>query len=109
MDVQIGGGYIQIETTTARTVVELVPASGPKQAPAERPEGPGVTLNQFGKGKAIYAAPALFEAYFQDDTSALSKLAAWMLERVYPRAARSIEAENAPPNVEGLLHGSRAQ
>lgn len=63
MDVQIGGGYTQIETTSARTLIELVPASGPKHAPGGKAEGPGVTINQFGQGKAIYAAPALFEAY----------------------------------------------
>jgi hypothetical protein len=100
MDVQIGGGYVQIGTTTARTLIELVPASGPKHAPGGKPEGPGVTLNQFGKGKAIYAAPSLFEAYFQEDTSALGKLAAWMLQSVYPMMARSILLENAPLNVE---------
>jgi len=100
MDVQVGGGYTQIETTTARTLIELVPASSPKQAPGGKPEGPGVTLNQFGRGKAIYAAPALFEAYFQDDTSMLRKLTAWMLQSVYPIGTRSIVLENAPPNVE---------
>ena len=74
----------QIETTTARTLIELVPASGPKHAPGGKPEGPGITINQFGKGKAIYAATSLFEAYCQEDTSALGKLAAWMLQLVYP-------------------------
>jgi hypothetical protein len=100
MDVQIAGGYTQIETTSARRLIELVPASGPKHAPGGKPEGPGVTLHQFGGGKAIYAAPALFEAYFQEDTPALRKLAAWMLQLVYPIAARSIVLENAPLNVE---------
>jgi hypothetical protein len=100
MDVQVGGGYTQIETTTARTLIELIPASSPKQAPGGKPEGPGITLNQFGRGKAIYAAPSLFEAYFQDDTSMLRRLAAWMLQSVYPIGTRSIVLENAPPNVE---------
>jgi hypothetical protein len=59
-----------------------------------------VTLHQFGRGKAIYAAPALFEAYFQEDTPALCKLAAWMVQLVHPIAARSIVLENAPLNVE---------
>jgi Hypothetical glycosyl hydrolase 6/Beta-galactosidase trimerisation domain len=108
MDVQVGGGYAQIETTTARTLIELVPASGSKQAPGGKSEGPGITLNQFGRGRAIYAAPSLFEAYFHDDTSMLRKLAAWMLQSVYPIEARSIVLENAPLNVE-LAYTSRGR
>ena len=101
-DTEVRGGYEQIATTTARTLLDLVPASGPKNAPSGKAEGPGVTLNQFGKGKALYAAAHLLEAYYQDDTAALGKLAAWMLEQVYPRTARSIALENAPLNVEAV-------
>jgi len=100
MDVQVRGGYARIEATTAKTLMDLVPATGPKLSPADEPQGPGVTLNRFGKGQAIYCAAPLFGAYHQDGASVLRKLAAWMLQQVHPPEARSIVVENAPLNVE---------
>ncbi|HEY3454159.1 MAG TPA: alpha-amylase family protein [Bryobacteraceae bacterium] len=101
-DTEVRGGYEHAATTSARTLIELIPAVGPKNAHGGKPAGPGVTINQFGKGRAIYASAHLFEAYFQDDTAALGKLAAWMLEQVYPRTARSLVLENAPLNIEAV-------
>ena len=100
--IEVRGGYEQIATTSARTLIELIPAVGPKNALDGKPVGPGVTLNRFGKGQAIYAAAHLFEAYFQDDTAAVGRLAAWMLEQVYPRTARRLVLENVPLNVEAV-------
>jgi hypothetical protein len=106
MDVQVRAGYLRIQATTAKTLLDLVPSAGPKQAPAEAPEGPGITLNQFGKGQAIYCALPLFGAYYQEGTATLRKLAAWMLQNVYPAASRSIILENAPLNVEVSYNSS---
>jgi hypothetical protein len=104
MDVQIPAGYVRVKTTTARTLLELVPPyEGIAQGtppPALETEGPGVTFNSYGKGKAIYCAPKLFTAYFTADTPVLRKLALWMLDRVYPVQERTIELANAPVNVE---------
>ena len=104
MDVQIMGPYARIETTTARTLMELVPPfEGIKNGtppPALDPECPGVTINVFGKGKAIYCASQLFDAYYKTSTPVLRKLALWMLGQVYPDSARSIVCGGAPINVE---------
>lgn len=78
MDVQVRGSYCRVQA----------------------PEDPGVTRNQFGQGKAIYCALPLFEAYHQEGTPVLRKLAAWMLHLVHPPAARSIVLDNAPLTVE---------
>jgi len=104
MDVQVSGGYLRVEATTAKTLLELVPPSGPKQAPGGLPDGWGVTINQFGKGKALYCAARLFAAYQQDGTPVLRKLAAWMLHMTHPPAARAVVLENAPLNIEMTLN-----
>jgi hypothetical protein len=100
MDVQLNGGYARIRTTTAKSLLELVPPTGPKQAPGGAPEGPGVTLNQFGEGRAIYCAARLFAGYQQDGTPVLGKLARWIFGVVHPAERRAILLENAPLNVE---------
>ena len=100
MDVQVNGGHPRIRTTTASQLLPLVPAIGAKQAPADEPEGPAVTVNRFGRGRALYCALPIFRAYHQDGTPVLRKLAAWMLEQVHPAEARSLLLENAPVNVE---------
>jgi len=107
MDVQVRGGYPRIQGSTAKTLMDLVPAAGPKMAPAEEPQGPGVTLNRFGKGQAIYCAAPLFSAYHLEGTPVLRKLAAWMLQLVHPLEARGIVLENAPLNVE-VSYNSRS-
>ena len=104
MDIQVGGKYTRVRTTTARTLLELVPPyEGLRTGtppPAESPDGPGVTVNSYGRGKALYCAPQLFDAYYRVDTPVLRKLALWMLEQVYPAAGRSIMCEDTPINVE---------
>lgn len=99
MDIQVNGPYQRIAVDTATALVDLVPP-GTRQAPAERPEGPAITINQFGKGQAMYCAAPLFTAYHQDGTPVLRKLALWMLERVLPHEKRQIRLENAPLSVE---------
>ena len=75
MDIQVKGNYVRVKTTTAKTLLELVPPyEGIKRGsppPALASEGPGITVNSFGKGKAIYCAPKLFNAYFSEDTPVL--------------------------------------
>ena len=104
MDIQAGGAYTRIETTTARTILELVPPfqdiKGGTPPPAEAPEGPGVTVNQYGRGKALYCAAELFGAYFDKDTPVMRKLASWALSLVCPEDSRMIVLENTPINVE---------
>ena len=100
MDIQVNGNYVRIKTTTAKTLLELVPTFKGKRAPAEFPEGPGVTINSYGKGKAIYCAPALFDAYYSVNTPVLRKLSLWMLDQVYPNNTRTIVLEKTPINVE---------
>ena len=104
MDVQAPGGYLRIETTAAKSLIDLVPPTGPKQAPGGAPSGPGVTLNQFGQGKAIYCAVRLFAGYHQEGTPVLRKLAAWMLHLAHPPEHRAILVDNAPADVEVTLN-----
>ncbi|HLK64089.1 MAG TPA: alpha-amylase family protein [Bryobacteraceae bacterium] len=103
MDVQISGGYTRVQCSTANTLLEVVPPAGPKQAPAAAADGPGLTLNQFGDGKAIYCAARLFSTYHQDGTPVLRKLAAWMLDGVHPPSQRAMVLEKAPLNLEATL------
>ena len=97
-DIPVAGKYVRVETTTAKTLVELVPPYG--RAPGEFSEGPGITVNSFGKGKALYCASGLFAGYYKEDTPLLRKLALWMLDIVYPVASRTIALDNTPINVE---------
>lgn len=102
MDVEAGGSYTQIAVTSAKKLLDLVPPyKGTKGGPPdESPEGPGVTINTYGKGKVLYCAADLFGGYFDKDTPNMRKLAAWMLEQVYPFGSRLIVLENTPINVE---------
>ncbi|MFC1574242.1 beta-galactosidase trimerization domain-containing protein [Candidatus Latescibacterota bacterium] len=110
-DTAVAGPYTRIQTTTAQTLIELVPPyegiMNGTPPPAEVPEGPGVTLNNYGKGKAIYCASELFCGYYIKDTPVLRKLAHWMLGLVYPEEARTIVAENTPVNVEMFYNHRR--
>lgn len=104
MDVQVIGKYTRIKTASAETLLELVPPyEGIKTGtppPALVPEGPGVTINSYGKGKAIYCAAQLFDSYYKESTPVLRKLALWMLGLIYPEKSRSIVFDNTPVNVE---------
>ena len=104
MDIQVIGNYARVKTTTAKTLLELVPPyEGIKTGtppPSLTSEGPGVTINSYGKGKAIYCAPKLFDAFYRADTPVLRKLALWMLGQIYPVESRTIVLENTPINVE---------
>ena len=104
MDIQVMGNYTKVRTTTARTLVELVPPyeniKTGTPPPALLPEGPGITINSYGKGKAVYCAAKLFDSYYKESTPVQRKLALWMLEQVYPYESRSIVLENTPVNVE---------
>ena len=100
MDLLVAGDHCRIQTTSAKSLVDLIPPTGPKQAPGGAPEGPGITLNEFGQGKAIYCAVRLFAGYHQEGTPVLRRLAAWMLHQALPPARRAILFENAPLNVE---------
>ena len=97
-DIPVPGKYIRVETTTAKTQVELVPSN--RGAPTELSEGPGIMVNSYGKGKAIYCASGLFAGYYIHDIPLLRKLSLWMLDTVYPVASRTITLENTPINVE---------
>ncbi|MCE5249332.1 beta-galactosidase trimerization domain-containing protein [bacterium] len=104
MDIQVMGPYGRVKTTTAKTLIELVPPfEGIKNGtppPALSPEGPGVTVNMYGKGRAVYCAAKLFDSYYRESTPVQRKLGLWMLEQVYPPEARTIVLENTPVNVE---------
>jgi hypothetical protein len=103
-DIQVMGNYMRVKTTTAKTLLELVPPYEGKKTgtppPAERTEGPGVTINSYGKGTAIYCSSRLFEAYHREDTPNLRKLGLWLLNLAYPEDRRTIVLENTPINVE---------
>ena len=103
-DIPVVGNYVRVKTTTAKTLLELVgPYEGIKTGnppPAVTAEGPGVTINSYGKGKAIYCAAKLFDAYYKEDMPLLRKLGLWMLNLVYPQDSRTIILEDAPINVE---------
>lgn len=104
MDVQVMGKYVRIKTTTAQVLLELVPPyEGIKTGtppPALTSEGPGLTINSYGKGKVVYCASPLFTAYYTKNTPVLRKLALWMLDQIYPNESRPIILENTPINVE---------
>ena len=104
MDVLISGGYSKIDVASATTLLGLVPPEGPKQSPAATAAGPGVTINRFGEGTAIYCAARVFTAYYQDGTPVLRKLAQWMLHQALPPERRAVLLENAPLNVEMTLN-----
>ncbi|MFC1693720.1 beta-galactosidase trimerization domain-containing protein [Candidatus Latescibacterota bacterium] len=108
MDIQVMGRYAMVKPTTAQTLLELVPPyEGIKNGsppPARETQGPGVTLNTYGKGKAIYCAAKLFSSYYTEDTPVLRKLALWLLNEVYPSDARTIFFEQTPSNVEVFLN-----
>jgi hypothetical protein len=108
MDVEAGGSYTRIALTTARKLLDLVPPyRGTRGGPPDtRPDGPGVTIHAFGKGRALYCAADLFGGYFEKGTPNMRKLAAWMLEQVYPRENRVILMENTPVTVE-LFYNER--
>ena len=112
MDIQVGSKYVKIKPTTAKILLELVPPyEGIKTGtppPALDPEGPGVTVNSYGNGKAIYCAPQLFDAYYRIDTPVMRKLALWMLDQVYPSQKRTIAVKNTPINVE-VFYNQRGQ
>ena len=103
MDIQCVGAYAQIKTTTAETLLDLVPPyEGIRNGtppPALNIEGPGVTLNTYGEGKALYCAPRLFEAFYRKSTPVLQKLAMWMMNKIHPEHARTVIV-NAPKNIE---------
>ena len=103
-DYQVIDNYMRIKTTTAKTLMELVPPyEGQKNSsapPAEHPVGPGVTINSYGKGKVIYCASRLFQAYFRENTPNLRKLGLWWLDLVYPTDSRTILLEHTPVYVE---------
>lgn len=100
MDVQVRGGFVKVQATTAQTLFDVIPPSPGKQAPGGAAEGPGITIHSFGKGKALYCALPLFSAYFQDGTAALRQLASWMIAQVHPPDSRTIVVDHAPLNVE---------
>jgi len=102
MDVEAGGSYTKVALTTAQKLLDLVPPyKGTKGGPPdESPEGPGVTVNTYGKGKVLYCAADLFGGYYEKATPNMRKLADWMMEQVYPADSRLIVLENAPVNVE---------
>ncbi len=103
-DTPVVGKYVRVKTTTAKTLVEIVPPyKGIMRGtppPAELSEGPGVTINSYGKGKAVFCASELFTGYYVKDTPVLRKLALWMLNLAYPVDSRTVNCENAPINVE---------
>ena len=104
MDIFTGNSYVRVKANTAKTLLELVPAYEGKIAPAEAPTGPGVTINSYGKGKAVYCAPHLFHKFMEDNTPVLRKLALWMLDQAYPEKLRTIVFENTPFNVEAFYN-----
>ena len=103
-DIPVAGNYVKTQNKSAEQLLELVGTyedhTDRWAAPAEEAIGPGVTLNHFGKGKALYCAVRPFEAYYAEDMPVLRKIALWMLDQVYPSSDRKIVLRNAPLNVE---------
>ena len=100
MDVLAGNTSLSIRTTSADTLLELVPGYEGKTAPAATPRGPGITLNSYGQGRAICCALPLFHSYYAEGTPVLRKLALWLLDRILPSESRVVNLENAPLSVE---------
>ena len=108
MDIPVVGNYVRIRKTSAESLIELVPPyEGIKKGTppaAEEPECPGITINSFGKGKAVYCSPGIFEAYYTESTPVLRKIVLWLLDYIYPADSRKISLENTPVNVEMFLN-----
>lgn len=104
MEVQVVGPSVRLEAVQARTLLEFVPPyeglTGGTPPSALQAEGPGVTLNTWGQGKAVCCAMDLCAALFTEATPALRKLILWLLDLVHPQAQRTISVENAPISVE---------
>ena len=100
MDVLAGNTSLSIRTTSADTLLELVPGYEGKTAPSATPRGPGITLNSYGQGRAICCALPLFHSYYAEGTPILRKLALWLLDQVFPAESRTVNLENAPLSVE---------
>lgn len=109
-DIQVNSPYTRIKTTSARSLLELVPPfQGIKTGtppPAEAPDCPGVTVNYYGKGRAVYFSPEIFSGYFRGNTPVMRKLILWALQLIYPPETRQISLDNAPINVE-LFYNQR--
>ena len=86
MDMQVNGAVRSaFETTTARVAGRTLPRPRSGRRPRKRPTGPGMTMNQFGKGQAIYCAVRIIRRISSGWHPALRKLASWMLREVFTR------------------------
>lgn len=63
---------------------------------------PGVTVNSFGSGVAVYASVELFAGYWRNNLPDLKRLIARCLELAIPPQRRLLEV-TAPPSVEVAL------
>ncbi len=70
--------------------------------PGSKSDLPGITVNRFGAGLALYIAADLFASYGRDNVTDLKHLARRCLEFVTPPERRKLEVD-CPPSVEVSL------
>ena len=110
MPLLVNSPFTLVKPTSAETMCTFInpldenPFPGGIPPPGEPSGYPAITINQFGKGKAIYIATDLFREYWVRDTPDLRKLAAKCIDLVTPQKVIEIEA---PPSVEVSLFQQR--
>jgi hypothetical protein len=104
MDVQVVGPSVRLEAIRARVLAEFVPPYEDQVAgippAAEQADGPGVTLADWGKGRAVCCAVDLGAALFTEGTPMLRRLILWLLGMVHPESERHLIVTGVPVGVE---------
>lgn len=113
MDVQVVGPSARIEAVQARPLLDSVPPYeglvGGVPPAAVDADGPGVTVNTWGQGTAVYCAVDLCTALFTEATPMLRRLILWLLDLAHPQAQRTIAVADAPVGVEVFYNSRGAQ
>ncbi|MCK4418207.1 beta-galactosidase trimerization domain-containing protein [Candidatus Aerophobetes bacterium] len=111
MDLVVYGKFVQIKAKQgvrelATIVHPLVEDSHyyKHQAPPSRHESqyPAITLNQYGKGRAVYISPPIFKAYYETNNQICRKIIKNLLGLLLPTEDQ-ILLTNAPLSVEVSL------
>jgi len=106
---QVWGEFAYVEPTSAETIADLfdvyIRRDGEYYQSGSSPVGkntgyPAVTINQYGKGKAIYLAGDIFSSYTLRNNWNLKDMFGNMVDMVLPDKLISIDA---PDNVEVVL------
>ena len=108
MDLIVYGKFIQVRATDdVREIASIVhPIVEDRhfykhQAPPSREKSqyPAITLNRYGKGKAIYVSPPIFKCYYETNNQIYRKITQHLLDLLLSTDEQSL-ITNAPLSVE---------